>query len=61
MKRSRASCVYLGCKLKCRNEEHHRAKYASIMYQRRKRIKNVEKERSKKINWEVLKNLGILI
>ena len=51
-------CVYNRCKLKCQNEAHHRAKYASIAFRRRKMRQEEDKKekgKSDKINWEALK------
>jgi hypothetical protein len=56
-------CVYKNCIFKCASENAHKAKYASMNVWKKniKNIdKNIQKNPSNKINWEHLKNIGVL-
>ena len=58
------TCPYPGCKLRCPSESSHRAKYAYMSMKWRERVleldQEVKKTRSDRINYDVLKSLGIL-
>jgi len=57
-------CIYKGCHLKCTSPSVHRAKYAYMNSSWKKKVenidKNMKKEMSPKINWERLKQLGVI-
>lgn len=61
---SKLKCPYENCKFKCSSEFHHRARYAHISAGWKKKVKYVDKKmkkkRSSKVNWEKLKELGII-
>lgn len=57
-------CPYKQCKLKCRTENMHKARYASITKNWRKRVTKFEQKMgnrcTEKVNWDKLKDLGII-
>ena len=57
-------CPYEGCNLKCTSMEAHRAKFALMNSNWVKKVRRVDREmrkkRSDKVNWEKLKELGLL-
>jgi len=61
---SKSKCPYANCKFKCSSEFHHRARYAHISAGWKKKVKYIDKKmkkkRSSKVNWEKLKELGII-
>jgi hypothetical protein len=58
------SCPYTGCNLDCASEYKHRGRYAHISQRWKKKVEyndmKIKKRRSDKINWDRLKQLGIL-
>lgn len=56
-------CPYKGCKLGCIDQAKHRSVYAYINKSWRKKVEKLDQEikhKSPKVNWEILKDLGIL-
>lgn len=57
-------CPYSRCHLNCRSKYHHRARFAHINENWRNKVKRIDstirQNHTDKINWEVLKKLGIL-
>jgi hypothetical protein len=56
-------CPYKGCKLGCVDQSNHRSVYAHINKSWRKKVEKLDEEikhKSPKVNWEILKDLGIL-
>lgn len=58
------TCPYEGCRLRCSSKQSHRARYAYISSQWKEKVLNLnekmKEKKSKKINYEVLKDIGIL-
>jgi lipid II:glycine glycyltransferase (peptidoglycan interpeptide bridge formation enzyme) len=57
-------CPYVGCNLKCRTEEAHRAKYAYMAYGWKQKIEELDEtmkiKKSKLIDYKKLRKSGIL-
>lgn len=61
-------CPYSGCHFNCQSEYHHRARFAYISENRKKKVRMIDKEMeekkgkgcSPKVNWDKLKELGII-
>lgn len=57
-------CPYKNCKLYCETEYAHRARYSYINRNWRKKVEKLDQEiqekPSHKINWNLLKKLGVL-
>jgi len=59
-----SKCPFSNCKFNCKTEYHHRARYAHISKTWRNRVKQFDKNISKKpsdtVKWNDLKKLGII-